>query len=170
MQTEKQAKQEILNSDWSVKGVKFMKGHDADAMSCTLYYKGKRVASVFDDSWGGQFQYEAFSQKQLKDHREKMDLFGKFARQFKVPSEYQPKGMKYNVDIVVDILVNDFEETKQLKRRCKTKTLVSTPDCGEGQFYVYDIKWNIYNADQFVQHLDKRFPDGYTIINERFEG
>ena len=160
MHTEQQAKKEILASDWSVKGVKFMKGHDADSMECSLYYKGKRVATVWDDSWGGGFQYTP-----VKGQQKTVELFHKFAHQFTVPSEYFDKGMTYNMDIVVDILVNHFEEEKQIKRWCKTKTIFTLKGDEKGSYRSFNNKFN----DKLFDHITNKYGDQLgEILNMRY--
>ncbi len=161
MKTEQQAKKEILESDWSVKGVKFMKGHDADSMECSLYYNTKRIAVVWDDSWGGGFRFTPTT----KANQRELDMFFKFARTFTVPTEYQKDGMTYNGDIVVDVLVNDFEETRQFKRACKTKVVFTLKD--EPPYSFYTMK-NRYNPAT-VEFLNKKYGDNLKeIVNERF--
>jgi len=129
MKTEEQAKDEILKSDWNVKNVKFMQGHDGDAMSCTLYKGKKRFATAFDDSWGGEFQYDITEDK--KENKELLNEFDKFAKSITAVSKYFKDGMQYNMDIVVNELVNDFEQKKQIKNMCRNKIifkLKSKPD------------------------------------------
>lgn len=161
MHTEEQAKKEILASDWTVKGVKFMKGHDADSMECSLYYKNRRVATVWDDSWGGEFQYTPVNDGQQRN----LEYFNKFARQFVVPSEYSKDGLKYNMDIVIDVLVNHFEEEKQIKRWCKTKTVFTLKGDAPGSFRTFNNKFD----ERLLDHITKQYGDKVDeILNMRF--
>lgn len=43
-------------SDFKLKSVKHVAGHDGQGFTCNLYYKNKKVASIFDDGWGGGLQ------------------------------------------------------------------------------------------------------------------
>jgi hypothetical protein len=157
MKTESQAKKEILASIWLVKGVKFMPGHDAPSMSCSLYRDGKRVATVWDDSWGGGFQYTW-----LKPVAKEFDTF---CESFTVITEYSPEGMTYNMDIVVDELVSHFEYQKQIKKICKNKTayvLVSDPE------NVWSINRSFTPA--MAEHLrTKHGKDLKEILNEQLQ-
>ena len=124
MLTDKQARQKITDSIWSVKNVQFMPGHDAQAMSCSLYRDGKRVATVFDDSWGGDYQYTWLKEDYFKELNE-------FGKSMLVESKFTKKGLTYNADIVVETLAIEYELIKKYKKLCKRHTVVrlkSQPD------------------------------------------
>ncbi len=122
MHTEAGAKKEILASNWNVKNVKFIPGHDGDAMSCTLYFNDLRVASVFYDSRGGEYQYRLI--KPSEPIAAMLIEFGKFAEQFTVPWEINDDGCTYNRDILIDILINAFP----LKREGWNNDLIFTTE------------------------------------------
>ncbi len=48
---------EELFNDIKIVNFKTFKGHDLDQFDCDIKYKGKHITNVWDDSWGGGFQY-----------------------------------------------------------------------------------------------------------------
>jgi len=153
MKTEEQVKNEIVASKWSVKTVKFMKGHDAQSMECALYCDGKKVATVWDDSWGGGFQYTW-----VKNVEEE---FKAFAKTFTVPSEWSKDGLTYNMDIVVDILVTRFQIEKEAQKLMKRVSYVK-----DGAIYQLQAKHKP-TADVLKAVKDaKWWKDDYIMLNE----
>lgn len=156
MKTENEVKTEVLKSEWSVKGVKFMPGHDAPAMSCSLYRDGKRVATVFDDSWGGGYQYR-WLVGDLKD-------FDAFSTAFVVESKQFKDGLPYDADCVVDILVNAFEDAKRYKKLYKTKTVFSLKDTPDEVWTI-----NLRFCPKVKEHLVAKYGENLNeIFNEKF--
>lgn len=153
--TKEKAQEIIKASKWSVKGVKFMKGHDADSMSCSLYHKKKRVVTVWDDSWGGEFMFTW-----LKNKKELEKKFDDFAESLFVKSEHFEKGMTYNADIVVDELVNDFELQKQYKNMCRNKTSFQLDGDGKDQFWTMKTPF----TPKIKAYLVKKYGKKLTLI------
>lgn len=157
MKSVEQAKKEILASGWTVKNVKYMKGHDADSMECSLYFRNKRVATVWDDSWGGGF-----------DFTWRVDMekeFSSFASQFTVPSQYFEKGQTYNMDIVVDVLATEYDEIKRFRNPCKKKTLFTLKSDPP---YVHYTMNTPFTPDLAVFLKGKYGKDLKEIINTRY--
>jgi len=163
--TEAQAEQLIQDSKWSVKKVKTMRGHDGDAMSCSLYRDGKEVCEVYDDSWGGEYMYHW---KEGKDFEAELR---EFAKSIRVESEFFPKGMDYDSDMVVNALACTILEAKEakkeenrIKRACKTKTvftLKSKPNHELSYKRVYTPEMKTFLTEKYGDDLQE-------IINEKF--
>jgi len=161
LKTDDQAKEEISASNWSVKSVKTGPGHDAPSMSCSLYKDGKRVATVWDDSWGGGFQFTWVKGQEAVEKE-----FDAYAKSFTCScSSLDGKSLQYNMDIVVDELVNRFEEDKTYKRQCKTKTLYSLECDDKGQYWILSNKFDEKCKAHLVKKYGKKLKE---IINERF--
>jgi len=164
--TEEQAKKIIQESKWSVKKVKTMRGHDGDAMSCSLYRDGKEVCEVYDDSWGGEYMYHWKEGKNFEAE------LSEFAKSIRVESEYLPEGIDYDSDVVVYTLAYTILEAKEakkeenrLKRACKNKiifTLKSKPD--------HELSYKQpYIPTKHKSQLEAKYGDDLQeIINERF--
>ena len=156
--TEEEAREIIINSEWSVKNVKFFAGHDADQMSCSLYMDGKRVATVLDDSWGGGFQCNWIKTDMTKD-------FECFAKCITVESKYFDDGTTYNGDIVVDVLVNHFEEVKQMEKWCKGKIVFRLKGDNDGEWRTVKLPFNPTNRRRVELHCGDKLEE---ILNDRF--
>ncbi len=154
MITEKKAKKLINKSIWSVKNVKtFRFTHDGQPMECSLYKDNKRVAVVYDSANGGGFQYEW-----LKDVEKEFDNFCK-----KYHVDCGGFNIVYDSDCVVDVLVNKFQENKELKKLCRNKTVLMLK--GRDDVVYYNCK---YNKDIKKQVEKKHLNDLVEIVNERF--
>lgn len=157
--SEEEAAEKIRNSGWNVFQVKFMKGHDADSMECTLLKVGVPVAVVWDDSYGGEFQYTW----EAEDLYSEIDQFGK---SLNVYCENFKKGMKYNADIVVDILVQNFMELEELTEWCKTMTVFKLKGSAKGEYRTIKSPF----APAVVDYIKKKFGNKVErIINEEMK-
>jgi hypothetical protein len=157
---QKNAEKIINSSIWSVKGVKFMTGHDCDSMECSLYKDRKRVATVWDDSWGGDFQYTWIKE----DLSEEFENFAKSLGEVE-HNEYSDS-ITYDGDCVVDVLVNTFEENKRLKKLCKKETLFLLPEDNKEEGY-RTIN-HTFDDPRVKEYIIRKYGENVEIINERF--
>jgi len=166
--TEVQAGKLIQDSKWSVKKVKTMRGHDGDAMSCSLYLDGKEVCEIYDDSWGGEYMYHWKEGKRFENE------LREFAKTIWTESDLFPDGFQYNSDMVVNALACTILEEKdakreenRLKRMCKTKVvflLKSKPD----DMLSYKRTNPAIIKEQIAFVKRKHGDDLIEVINERF--
>lgn len=134
-----------MENTYNVKAVKYSAGHDGDCMQCNLYIGKKKIASVWDDSYGGGFQYSDRNEKEFK-------IFLAHVRnQPQWESEFtDDKKFDMTDDIYVSNLITQFEKEKEEKRRIKLyeKAIVVLTKGQED--YVY------YKLPQPVKLMDKK--------------
>ncbi len=143
--------------NYSVKGVKTFRGHDGYGWEASLYNGKKRVATATDDGWGGGLQYHwlvAGEEKIMNDFIKKQP-----------PYDYNGSKLDACSDVLIGDMVNLALENKEFKRKCKTKTLVITKDCKDGEYFPWDYAY----TPKLKAHIEKHYGDKLKeIINERF--
>ena len=133
--------------DIKVVNFKTFKGHDCDQFSCDIKYKGVKLTNVWDDSWGGGFQYT--NQKAIKE------LFEQ--------TQYE----NGSIDCFVEDLIN-----MHLKRKEDKKGIIIN-DTNEGfelLKYKYPLEkciklWGQKMVDQIQKDVDKILKEGSKIRN-----
>lgn len=148
-------------TDFSVKGVKTFRGHDGYGFNANLYYKGKKIAFVLNDNWGGGLMFTWEDNAPITEEN-----FYAFVKTLPaVETEYGMLDMCS--DIFVEDLVNVYNENKEYKRKCKSKTLIITTKCdtSKGEYIIYNRPYGV----EFKAWLKKKHGDKLVeIINERF--
>ncbi len=148
-----------------VKAVKYMPGHDADAMSCNLYVNGKKAAAVFDDSWSGGYIYSEVDE----------ELFAIFDKHVKALPPINVKDllgtkedsfMEESHDTVIGSLVDKFEFDKAeraMVRRSKTHTLfrLDSENYGSHEFRYIEAPC----SDKIVGFITKKYGNNVIIFN-----
>ncbi len=69
------------------------------------------------------------------------------------------------LDTLLDKLITKFEEEKQFKRWCKTKTVFRLKGDKQGEWRTFQV---VYNKERHRPQLEKRYPNLEEILNERF--
>lgn len=179
-------KQNILQ-DFSLKGVKTMRGHDGQQLSCSLMYKGKKVADFHDDGWGGPANIEYVDQAELLkvlDERQTAEFM--LANGW----EFMETVDKFTLDDKAQYVIDElFNEQQRIKEEANFKKKMQkayakhicwgVPGTGE---YAYG-GWKIPLAEvvanpkggvQLVQnYIDKikkeRLKPGEVILNDNLE-
>lgn len=142
-----------MDNVWTVKGVKSFVGREGYGFNATLCRNGVRVAFVMDEASGGQYRYDwcdRAEEKILRDHCTTLP-----------PVEVQGMSLPNGPDLFVGSLVDAFESAKKMKRQCKTKTLFTTPDCGDGRYFQIAMPF----CDRVKAHVLSKHPNA-TFINE----
>lgn len=123
----------IEKGDYIIKGLKRHRDHEGgmSAFNCNLYKKNKKIAEIDDDGWGGGAAYR------FTDKDEEKAFFAFLNTIPKQESEFFPEGLEVCLDIWVAAVLDDMEETKYYKSRCRKKTLVHYDD----NIYELDVKW-----------------------------
>jgi hypothetical protein len=146
----------------TVKNYKSCRGDEGDAFSCTMYVNSKKAAYVRYDGRGGCYLYHWVDgwQGQM---RKRVD--GYIASLPKVPTTFGGKTcmLDKNLDWVLDDIINVMLETRQLKRWCKTKTVITKPGGDDGQY----ITWKGLPTPALRAHIAAKYPSA-EIINDRF--
>lgn len=136
-----------------VKNIKNFKGHEGETLfQCSVYKDGKRIGFFSEDSRGGPAQLQNFSKK---DEEELIN----FAKKWEGENAWSESYSTFITDIV-----NEVENIKQYKTKCKTKVLFITKDCKEDEHRFLKFK---YEKDPLGvrKYLDEKYGD-YIIIND----
>lgn len=145
---------------FEVKGIKMFRGMEGYGVNSTLYRNGKKLCNCDDSGDGGCLDFSEYS-VQEKLNKELAKLIGKV----KFFDTDNSMITDYDAETFVNDLLAIADENKQLKSKCKKKTLVITTDCKEGQF----VQWNYAFTPELKAHLHKHYGDKLVeIINERF--
>lgn len=146
----------------SVSGVKYSRGHDGDCMEANLKVGSRIKGHVWDDSWGGDFDYQGAEVGQFLTRLEEVIA--------KAPTyKFRDMEMTYNADIVVDLLVKQAEDMKS----CKKKIIVSgckipVEENGLVQSFQYNVAYDPKHDGKIKQDMINEGFVQYEIINKRF--
>jgi hypothetical protein len=162
---------------------------DNGAYSCSLYCEGKRVALVNEYGDGGEMRIEWLDRK--ADHIEicdpvELDAAGIYFDKDKTPptykvtpdqhamikfligkthDDYDGEPQQTSIDIHIETLVQEFEEMKQVKRWCRTQTVIRLKSHKSGEYVCYKRKYSPtikaqlekLHGDQIVEFVNERF-------------
>lgn len=138
--------------DWTVKGVKTFVGTEGHGFNASLYFRGKRVAFVYDDASGGP---AVFNWKDREAEK---------AMQALCDAAEPCKGVSMGPDLLVSVLVDEYEDNRRLRRHCKTKVLFRAPGDPDGEFRAFKTPF----TRQIVDHIHKEYGPKTEIVNFRF--
>lgn len=140
---------------YTVKNIKTFRGRDGLGVNCSLYKDGKRIGTVDDMANGGQYDYGLINDEWIKLMEHVRTL---------PPVEFHGSTLEHlNPDMFIGDLINDALEDKDLKRACKTKTIITVKDA-DG-YFEYARKYGPESAE----NLHKWHGDNLKeIINERY--
>lgn len=147
-----------LKKKYSVKNVKLFRGMEGYGMNSTLYENGKKLCNVDDDGNGGCLNWGSWSIEQRLN--EELKKVGKFKY-----DATDTMTFNFDAETFVNMLVDEYTEEKEYKRKCKTKTLFITTECQKGQYVIMN---NAYTP-QLKLHLENKYGNKLVeIINERY--
>ena len=136
-----------------VKGIKNFKGHAGESLfQCSVYKSGKKIGFFSEDSWGGPAQLQNFDAENEKS-------LCNFAKEFE-GKEAWPE----SYHSLIAKIATEIDIQKRFKRLCRTKTLFTTKGMDYGSYRTINAPYK-GNEKQIANYLDKKYPDGYTIIN-----
>lgn len=150
---------------YSLGPIKTFKGHESErCMQGSIIKAGKKIADWSEDSWGGPHQFF------FKDRNEEKAFYAAanahqiaidFVREME--EKYSTKVEGNHVDVVVSTIAQDLAHVAELKRWCKTKTVIKEANGAEGEYVIYKGAYRL----EWEAELMKRHP-GAEIINKRF--
>ena len=126
---------------YNVKAVKYSRGHDGDCMQCDLYNGKKKIAQVWDDSWGGDFQYTWLDKKEEQ-------LFNVFISTLGKVKDTGFKNLDDKLDYSVDIYINELvlqvtAKKEEIARLKKYKNCIVVMKKGSLNYSFYKLPKNI---------------------------
>ncbi|MFA5353699.1 MAG: hypothetical protein WC291_05675 [Thermodesulfovibrionales bacterium] len=158
-----------LFSDWSITRFKEFRGHDGGGFNLNLLLKGKMVAQVDNDGWGGGFSYrwldkgaeEAFTVIVASLPKWVDEEDPEFPQLF-------PEGLDYDMDMAIEeFLIDPFVQNKQWKAACKRNgnTVIRLHSLKKGEYIT------IYQActPDVKEGIRKKYgEDLIEIVNDRY--
>tara|TARA_R110002020_G_scaffold845_9_gene4163 strand:- start:850 stop:1380 length:531 start_codon:yes stop_codon:yes gene_type:complete len=115
--------------------------HETLCFECSVYFDGIKVATAENDGRGGE-TFVSFTDRETE---KKVRAWEK--EQPKIVSEYKSNkdddeffSYPFSLESAIDPLVGDFLTERDLKRKLKTKLLITDDTCDSGQFYTWTLK------------------------------
>ena len=145
--------------DYSVKNIKSFQGMEGTGFSCSLYLDNKKIGTVTDTANGGMIDFYFDS----VEEENKLDEFCLTLPQW--GAEYGDKRYDTDKDIYVTNLVSKFEETKKVKRWCRTKIVFKLDEDKKGSYQIIPHKYTTKIATAL---REKHEGKGLVIMNELY--
>jgi len=136
-----------------IKGIKNFKGHEEEPLfQCSVYKEGTKIGFFSEDSWGGPAQLQSFN---AEDEKALCD----FAKEFEGEEAWAESYHSFIAKIATELDIR-----KRFKRLCRTKTVFTTEGMAYGSYRTIKVPYK-GNEKQIMAFLNKKYPEGYTIIN-----
>jgi hypothetical protein len=165
---------QCLVDDYAVKAVKSFTGREGYGFECSLYREGKKVGTVTDTASGGQidFYLNKGEEEILDKHCASLpkEQWSEDSGLTKAQwDEYWKGGKEIDKDGFVTSLVTKWEERKQFKTICRTKTVVKVVpnnSMEKTQHYTYKIKFDQISV-QLREKIIAEYPNAtVSFVNE----
>ena len=145
----------------SISGVKYSRGHDADAMEANVKVGNSIKGYVYDDSWGGDLE---FGGKEINRFTDKLnDVISKAPKYTFLGTE-----MEYCSDTVVSLLIKDAEFKKDCKKKIVVLCRKSTKDNARVDTFEYNVKYQPKFDKNVLVDMKKEGYVEYEIVNKRY--
>ena len=145
-----------------VKIAKYL-SEETTAFAAQLWVDGEYIADVSNDGHGGNNRIDhRFDGKGLNT-RDKVQAFEAWC-ETQPPNQSEYGSLDMNSDLYISLMVDDHQEQQQIKRWCKTKTVVRLKGDKPGEFQVYKKPYD----PEFAQRIRNTEPKLLEIVNERY--
>lgn len=136
-----------------LKNVKIAKhlSEETTAFTASVWLDGRRVGTTRNDGRGGPNELQVGER-----HNDVVDACVDHPEAAGIAEDRA-------VDVVIGALVEAVIQTRYLKRRCRTKTLVVTKDTKPGEMLEFDLAYSFRTAAQIRERYDV-----VEIVNERW--
>lgn len=149
-----------IKSRFQIKNLKTFSGLEGLGVSAVLYENGKKVSNIIDDANGGSLR---ICDVRFEDKLNvELDMkVGKFIDE----SFGKPIELSYDAEILINELINASLFDKDIKPKCKTKTLFVTKNCEENSYIMISSPY----TEQIREYLKTKYgSDLVEILNERY--
>jgi len=142
----------LLGNRLALKAVKTFRGMDGVGLNADLWFDGKKVAFCMDEGCGGEMRIDFYP------HDEKEAEVEAFVKSLGIPAEHVVIDAKHSIDMeydlehIVNTIVDGMEEERQLRRKCKTKTLTRLTN---GKV----ISWNRIFSPEVKKMIQSKEPE-----------
>ena len=150
------------SNGYTIKGVKSITGREGLGYECTLYHNGIKVALVVDVADGGEANYYDVNDKEWDALKEYVKTLPPVTTKWGKEAD-QSFTCDVDIPIFVENLVNDFEFLKQMKRKCKTKTVFRLDDTPDDEVISINMPYDATMKAHLEQKYGKRLVE---IVNE----
>jgi hypothetical protein len=145
-----------------VKIARFL-SEETTAFSAQLWVDGEYIADVSNEGHGGNNRImHRFDGKGLNT-RDKVQAFEAWC-EAQPPHVSEYGSLDMDADYYITLMLEDYEEQQQIKRWCKTKTVIRLEGDKPGEFHTYKVAYD----PEFAQRLRDTEPTLLEILNERY--
>ena len=140
----------------SIVNYKTFKGHDGmRGINAEIKYKGKKIASVYDDARGAEYQYSVLGYGTPK-YTENKALFNQLLKEVKTLDKV--KTLDFELDPCLDFLIDDMCNEKDMAKDAKKGLLIKTN-------WGYEIlQWNVQ-----IPTLIKKYRNGLEVVQKEYD-
>jgi hypothetical protein len=150
-----------MNTRISLRNLKSCNGTDGVAYSCTILFDGRVVAEAAQGGHGAPTEFyfkDRSDESAVNAYVASLPVTPVPASEPKWMHEAYPDGQKEDLDSLVAGLFDDMENTKKLRRACKTKTLFRIKGSPEGVYNVVKAAFSpVVKAALLARHPDIEF-------------
>lgn len=144
---------------YTVNKLRSYRGTEGWGFNADLMKDGHKIAFVIDSAEGGMYSFEWVDRK----HEKEMQEYVKTLPEVDTPIYGK---LKYDIDLFVAKLVDDFETEKKLKKACRKGTLYrlkeDPPDRWRALGNKFDENVKAYLIEKYGNSIDE-------IVNERIK-
>ncbi len=134
---------------------------DTTAFSCAVYVNGVKAFVARNDGQGGCNKYDEL--KPLDKSRELLRQAQDYARSLP-PKPFGDDTLDYDLDLLIDEMLVEWDTNRWLKRHCKSKTVFRLPADEPGTWRTLAVAY----GPKVREHLVGKYGDQVEIANERF--
>ena len=150
-----------------VKIAKYL-SEETTAFSAQLWVNGEYIADVSNDGHGGNNRINHLYNDKGLNTRPKVVAFEKWCKEQPPYQGDDGDGfcdpLPMDADFYISLMVDDYEEQQQIKRWCKTKTVIQLKSDAKGTFRTYKRPYD----SAFADWIRRKEPELVEILNERF--
>ncbi len=133
------------------------RGHDGcTAFNADLVYNGKKIAHVYDDAMGGEYQYTTLgkwgSDEYMVNYKTLKGLIGKAKQLPKVKTEYG------EINNCIDFIIDDLAKVWEIKKDEKKGVIVKRHS-----------SWQIIGFKTSIPTTIKKWSDGLDAIQKVYD-
>jgi len=152
--------------DITLKNVKIYAGlsEETIAFNASVYIDGKKVGNAKNNGHGGANDIDVRD----KEGRWNRDLMQKMETEAATHTwSYEGETYPHSLDSYIGDLVDNFQEQRDLKRKCRTQTLFRIPDevYQDGEYHTMKRRYD----EGVKSYLLKSHGDKVEILNERIK-
>jgi len=155
----------------ALKNYKTFKGHDGmRGINADIHYNGKKIATVYDDAMGGEFDYNIIGKYDSNGYAENKKSFNNLLEEIKKlpPISFMGSSLPQDLDMVITDLCSILDQKKDEKKGVLTKC--------NGGYEIVGFKVSIPTAikkygnglTEIQKVYDKAVEEGKEVLNKEY--